>query len=58
MNQKRVERVERRRPLIELNLQAGAKNRPAKRRRSCALPFLSALLVLLLPPVAVLLALR
>ena len=58
MNQKRVERVERRRRLIELNLQAGAKNRLPKHRRGCAIPFLSGLLFLLLPPVAALLALR
>lgn len=58
MKQKRVERVERRRPLLELDLQAGAKNHSAKRRRGCAIPFLSGLLAILLQPVAVLLGLR
>ena len=47
MKQKRVERVERRRPLLEFDLQADAKKRSPKGRRGCALPFLSGLLLAL-----------
>jgi hypothetical protein len=41
VKQKRVERAERRRTLVELNLLSDARARPSARRRRGCLPFLT-----------------
>ncbi len=47
MKQRRLDRVERRRPLVEFNLISGGETRPSKRRRLSCLSFLTPGLVAL-----------